>query len=312
VVDLPRGATPIDFAYALHSDLGHRCRGAKVDGVMVPLDYRLQNGQRIEIVAAKAGGPSRDWLNPQLGYLASSRARHKVRQWFNSEELARTVADGRAIVERELQREGATSVALEELAQRLGYAKTDELFAAVGREELGVRAMQVALRGAAPPPPEELVTKKSKASGAGSGVLIVGVDRLLTQLARCCKPAPPDPIVGFVTRGRGVSVHRRDCRSLAELLARQPERGIDTQWGTHGTQVFPVDLAVQANDRQGLLRDLSEVFLRERINVTAVRTQSRQHVATMLFTAEVSDLDHLRRALAQLAEVPGVFAARRR
>jgi len=312
VIDLPRGATPIDFAYALHTDLGHRVRGAKVDGVMVPLDYKLDNGQRVEIVAAKTGGPSRDWLNPQLGYLASSRARHKVRQWFNSEELARTVADGRAIVERELQREGATSVNLEQLAQELGFAKSDELFAAVGREEIGPRAVQAALRGAEPPAAEDLVTKKSKASGGGGGILIVGVDRLMTQLARCCKPAPPDAIVGFVTRGRGVSVHRRGCRSLAELLARQPERAIDTQWGARGPGVFPVDVAVQANDRQGLLRDLSEVFLRERINVTAVRTQSRAHAATMLFTAEVSDLDHLRRALAQLAEVPGVFAAQRR
>jgi GTP pyrophosphokinase len=315
VLDLPRGATPIDFAYALHTDLGHRCRGAKADGVMVPLDYKLENGQRVEIIAAKTGGPSRDWLNPQLAYIASSRARNKVRQWFNAEELARTVAEGRAIVERELQREGATSVKLEEFAHQFGFAKLDEFFAAVGREEIGPRALQVALRGPAKaeaPPAEEVVAKKAKAGETGSGILIVGVDRLMTQLARCCRPVPPDPIVGFVTRGRGISVHRRDCRSLAQLLVRQPERAIETQWGAQTSSVFPVDIAVEAHDRQGLLRDVSEVFSRERINVTAVNTQSRQHVATMFFTAEVTDLDHLRRALAQIGEVRGVFSARRR
>jgi GTP pyrophosphokinase len=315
VLDLPRGATPIDFAYALHTDLGHRCRGAKVDGVMVPLDYKLENGQRVEIIAAKTGGPSRDWLNPQRAYIASSRARNKVRQWFNAEELARTVAEGRAIVERELQREGATSVKLEEFAHQFGFAKLDEFFAAVGREEIGPRALQVALRGPAKaeaPPAEEVVPKKAKAGETGSGILIVGVDRLMTQLARCCRPVPPDPIVGFVTRGRGISVHRRDCRSLAQLLVRQPERAIETQWGAQTSSVFPVDIAVEAHDRQGLLRDVSEVLSRERINVTAVNTQSRQHVATMFFTAEVTDLDHLRRALAQIGEVRGVFSARRR
>ncbi len=313
VIDLPRGATPIDFAYALHTDLGHRCRGARVDGAMAPLDTKLENGQRVEIVAAKAGGPSRDWLNPQLGYLASSRARHKVRQWFNSEELARTIAAGRAAVERELAREGATSVKLEALAERLGFAATDELFAAVGREEVGPRALQAAVRGpapAAPPAEEALVAKKSKAGAAG--VLFVGVDRLLTQLARCCKPVPPDAIVGFVTRGRGISVHRRDCASLAHLLTRHPERGIEAQWGARAASVFPVDIAVQAHDRQGLLRDVSEVLSRERINVTAVNTLSRRHVATMFFTVEVEDLDQLRRALAQIAEVSGVFSASRR
>ncbi len=314
VIDLPRGATPIDFAYSLHTDLGHRCRGAKVDGVMVPLDFRLDNGQRVEIVGAKTGGPSRDWLT-QPGYLASSRARSKVRQWFNAEELARTIAAGRTLVEREIAREGATSVKLETLATQFGFAKADDFFAAVGREEIGPRALQVAVRGPEPvqPVPEEtLVTKKSKAAPGASGILFVGVDRLMTQLARCCKPVPPDAIVGFVTRGRGISVHRRDCRSLAQLLVRHPERAIESQWGARAAAVFPVDIVVQAHDRQGLLRDVSEVLSRERINVTAVNTQSRQHVATMLFTVEVENRDHLQRALAQIGEVKGVFSAARR
>jgi GTP pyrophosphokinase len=313
VMDLPRGATPIDFAYALHTDVGHRCRGAKVDGAMVPLDYKLENGQRVEIVAAKAGGPSRDWLTLP-GYLASSRAKNKVRQWFNAEDLARTVAAGRQIVEREVQRERGAKANLEQLAQALGFPKPDDLFAAVGREEIGTRALQVALRGPAAPEAsaEAVVARKSKAGGAGGGILFVGVDRLMTQLARCCKPVPPDPILGFVTRGRGISVHRRDCRSLAQLLARQPERTIEAQWGAGGAGVFSVDLAVQAHDRQGLLRDVSEVLSKERINVTAVNTLTRQHIANMSFTVEVNDLDHLKRALAQIGEVAGVISARRR
>ncbi|HSD52724.1 MAG TPA: bifunctional (p)ppGpp synthetase/guanosine-3',5'-bis(diphosphate) 3'-pyrophosphohydrolase [Burkholderiales bacterium] len=313
VIDLPRGATPIDFAYALHTDVGHRCRGAKVDGVMVPLDFKLDNGQRVEIVTAKTGGPSRDWLT-QPGYLASSRARNKVRQWFNAEELARTVAAGRQTVEREIQREGAARANLEQLAHSLGFEKPDELFAAVGREEVGTRALQVALRGpaAVEAPADEVVAKKSKAGSAAGGILFVGVDRLMTQLARCCKPVPPDPIVGFVTRGRGISVHRRDCPSLGQLLARQPERMIEAQWGAGGSGVFPVDLAVQAHDRQGLLRDVSEVLSKERINVTAVNTLTRHHVANMSFTVEVTDLGHIRRAIAQIEDVAGVISARRR
>jgi len=313
VIDLPVGATPVDFAYALHTDLGHRCRGARVDGAMVSLNTRLENGQRVEIVAAKTGGPSRDWLNAELGYIASPRARNKVRQWFNALEAAELAASGRAIVERELHREGVTGAKLEDLAREFGYAKTEEFFAAVGRDEIGGQALRVALRGpAVTPPAEEVIARKSRAAGAAAGVLIVGVDRLMTQLARCCKPAPPDPIVGFVTRGRGVSVHRASCKSLGGLLARHPERAIETGWGARGAGAFPVDIAVQAHDRQGLLRDISEVFSREGINVTAVNTLSRQGSAAMQFTVEVSDIGHLERALAQVGEVKGVTGARRR
>ncbi|MCL4800647.1 MAG: bifunctional (p)ppGpp synthetase/guanosine-3',5'-bis(diphosphate) 3'-pyrophosphohydrolase [Burkholderiales bacterium] len=313
VIELPAGATPVDFAYAVHTDLGHRCRGAKVDGAIVPLTAKLENGQRVEIIAAKAGGPSRDWLNAELGYLASPRARNKVRQWFNALEQAELATSGRAIVERELHREGVTGAKLESLAREFGYAKTDEFFAAVGREEIGGQALRVALRGAAPaPPPDEVIARKSRAAGAAEGVLIVGVDRLMTQLARCCKPVPPDPIVGFVTRGRGVSVHRASCKNLGELLARHPERAIETAWGERAAAAFPVDVTVQAHDRQGLLRDISEVFSREGINVTAVNTLSRQGTATMQFTVEVGDVGHLERALAQIGEVKGVTAARRR
>src|SRR6266545_4539407 len=313
VVDLPQGATPVDFAYALHTDIGHRCRGAKVNGAIVPLDYRLKNAESVEIITAKTGGPSRDWLNPALGYIKSSRARNKVRQWFNSRDIAGVVAAGRAAVERELQREGRRAVSLDELAKRLGFGKPDGLFAAVGREEIGPRQLRTALRGEAErAQPGEAQPKSSRAGRPRGGILVVGVERLLTQLARCCKPAPPDRISGFVTKGRGVSVHRRDCPSLARLVERFPERGIGAEWGGRAGQVYPVDIVVRGNDRQGLLRDVTETLARERTNVIAAKTQNRHNIASMHFTIEVEDIDQLRRALSAIEDVRGVFAAARR
>ncbi len=316
VVDLPRGATPVDFAYRVHTDLGHRCRGAKVDGALVTLNTQLETGQRVEIVAAKQGGPSRDWLNSTLGYLFTHRARVKVRQWFASLALEQSIADGRAIVTRELQRMGETSVKLDDLAVKLGFAKSDELFVAVARAELTVRQLQVAVRGADAEPDEALFTeptvRKHKASDVSEkGILIVGVDKLLTQLAGCCKPAPPDPIVGFVTRGKGVSVHRTDCSNFANMEAMNPERVIEVEWGSQTEGVFAVDIVVDANDRQGLLRDVSEVFTREKLNVIAVTTQSKGGTAHMKFTTEIGNIGQLSRTLAQLHEVEGVIGARR-
>ena len=314
VIDLPRGATPIDFAYHLHSDLGHRCRGARIDGHMVPLNTPLKNGERVDIVTAKSGGPSRDWLNPHLGFLQSSRARTKVRQYFKGLQLEETIAQGRAILEKELQREGATGANLETVAARLEFSSTDELFAAIGRGDVGHRQIQLALSEAAPAPAvsDDAVVSlhKSKASDKDSGILVVGVDKLMTQLARCCKPAPPDAIGGFVTRGRGVSVHRLACASFRRLAAMQPERIIAAGWGRR-TGAYPVDIEVIANDRQGLLRDITEMLSREKINVTAVNTQSRQHVARMVFTAEVQDVAQLKRTLGLLHDVAGVTSAAR-
>ena len=317
VMDLPAGSTPVDFAYALHTDLGHRCRGAKVDGHMVPLDKPLANGQRVEIVSTKVGGPSRDWLNTELGYLKSHRARQKVRQWFNNQALADTVATGRAIVEREMHREGEGRAKLDTLASTLGFAKSDDLFAAVARDEVNLRRLQVALRtlrGEAAPAPIEPAgpaTHKPKSGGGDSGILVVGIDRLLTQLARCCKPVPPDPIRGFVTRGRGVSIHREDCASFHNLSERHPERVIDADWGAKNVGAFSVDMVVVASDRQGLLRDVGEALAREKINVTTVNTQSKQDLAYMRFTCDVADVEQLRRALGVVKEVPGVLRASR-
>jgi GTP pyrophosphokinase len=314
VIDLPAGSTPVDFAYALHSDLGHRCRGARVDGRMVPLDTPLANGQRVEIVAAKTGGPSRDWLNPELGYLKSHRARSKVKQWFNNQALAETVATGRAEVERELQRIGQTRASLEQLADTLGFAKPDELFAAVARDEINLRQLQTALRGeesASVAEAPALAPRKARPATAPSGILVVGIDRLLTQVAKCCKPVPPDPIRGFVTRGRGVSIHRDDCASLKRLMQTHPERLIEAAWGENTGGAYPVEMQALANDRQGLLRDIGDALAREHINVTAVRTQTRQDIATMNFSFEVADLAQLRRALAVVKSVAGVIRAAR-
>jgi GTP pyrophosphokinase len=324
VIDLPRGSTPVDFAYALHTSLGHRCRGARIDGAMVPLNTPLQSGQRVEIVALKQGGstvgPSRDWLNPELGYVHSHRARTKVRQWFNAQQLEETIANGRSIVERELQRSRMTAVKFEAVADKAGIPKLDDFFAAVSRAEINTRQLQQAIHAAAKPDEARpaqaeavgVITHGSKAAGAGSGILIVGVDRLMTGLARCCKPAPPDPIVGFVTRGKGITIHRQSCGNIARMKEKQPERLITADWGTPRDEVFPVDVVVEAMDRQALLRDISEVFSREKINVTAVNTLSRNLQARMSFTLEVKSLAQLKSALALVQDVSGVLSAGRR
>jgi len=312
VIDLPRGATPLDFAYRLHTDLGHRCRGAKIDGHMVPLNTPLQNGQRVEISTIKSGGPSRDWLNPAQGYLVTSRARSKAKQWFAAQDEAEMLAQGRSLVTKELQREGQSQANLDELAVKLGLKSADALFLAAARGEVGMRAIDVALRGGAEelPPEPEIQTRKSRAGD--SRILVVGVDKLLTQVGKCCKPMPPDAITGFVTRGKGISIHRVDCINFRNMAARNPERIISAEWGAQSGAVYPVDLMVDAGDRQGLLRDISDILSREKINVTAVRTQSRAGVAHMGFTVELSGTAALQKALSLLREVPGVISAQRR
>ncbi|MGE5337633.1 MAG: RelA/SpoT family protein [Gemmatimonadota bacterium] len=317
VVELPAGSTPIDFAYHVHTELGHRCRGARVDGAMVPLTTRLTTGQTIEIVAAKTGGPSRDWLNADLGYLASPRSRAKVRQWFNALELAQSVAAGREIVERELARLGKTAVKLDDLARRLGFASVDEFYVAATKEEFSLRSIEQALTtapgGAAEVAVPALPAATARAAPAAKGkVLVVGVDSLLTMLARCCRPVPPDEIIGFVTRGKGVSIHRANCVNARALAKRAPERLIDVTWGGQAEAAYPVDVFVLAADRHGLLRDVSEVFAREKMNVIGVNTLTRRGEAQMQFTIEVADTGALRRALAELSEVDGVISARRR
>jgi GTP pyrophosphokinase len=284
---------------------------------MVPLNTSLQNGQTVEIVAAKEGGPSRDWLNADLGFLHSHRAKAKVRAWFNEQVRHETVSRGRELVEKLLQREGRTAIKLEDLAEQLGFKSAEDLFAVVGKDEYSLRNIETLLKPPEPPlPQDEFLLKKARPAPRSpkGGVLVVGIDSLMTQLARCCKPAPPDAIAGFVTRGKGVSIHRRDCPSFHELAAKAPERVIDVEWGAQRGegQVYPVDVAVEANDRQGLLRDISEVFAKEKMNVIGVQTSSVKGTAWMTFTVEVADAGKLAKVLGLVRDVAGVQRARRR
>ncbi|HNM39091.1 MAG TPA: bifunctional (p)ppGpp synthetase/guanosine-3',5'-bis(diphosphate) 3'-pyrophosphohydrolase [Giesbergeria sp.] len=319
IVELPKGSTPVDFAYTVHTSVGHRCRGARIDGAMVPLNTPLQNGQTVEVTTAKEGGPSRDWLNTELGYLGSHRARAKVRAWFNAQQQHETIARGREAVEKLLQREGKTAMRLEDLASQLGFKSADALFEVVGKDEFSLRNIENLLRPPEPslPPDDFLLLKKSRNAGSTpkGGVLVVGVESLMTQLAKCCKPAPPDDIRGFVTRGKGVSIHRADCSNFREMAARSAERVIDVEWGVpKGAvgSVYPVDVAIEAADRQGLLRDISEVFAKEKMNVIGVQTQSVKGTAWMTFTVEVADSGRLNKVLGTVASVAGVRSARRR
>ncbi|MGM9488330.1 RelA/SpoT family protein [Ideonella sp. YS5] len=323
VIELTAGATPIDFAYAVHTDLGHRCRGAKVDGVMVPLHTRLANGQTVEVIATKEGGPSLDWLNAELGYLHSPRSRAKVRAWFNALAQHETIARGRESVERLLQREGKTALKLDDLADKLGFRDAQALFEVVGKDEYSLRNIETLLRPpeAAPESDEMPALRRSRAdtTGAKGGVLVVGVESLLTNLARCCRPAPPDPIGGFVTRGKGVAIHRRDCSNFRHMAERMPERVIAVEWGAtpQGRDAaYPVDVQIEASDRQGLLRDISEVFAKEKMNVTGVHTQSVRDAegktAWMTFTVEVADASRLKQVMTQVARVAGVRHVRRK
>lgn len=327
VVELPQGATAVDFAYSVHTNLGHRCRGVRIDGAMVPLNTPLQNGQTVEVISSKEGGPSRDWLNPELGFLVSHRARAKVRAWFNALAMAETVARGRDAVEKLLQREGKTAMKLEDVAAHLGFKSAEELFEVVGKDELSLRTIENMLRPPEPPVAQDdyLLAKKARQHDKSAersrkgGVLVVGMDSLLTQLAKCCKPAPPDAVVGFVTKGKGVSVHRSDCSNFTNMADGSPDRVIEVQWRqaeNNDASIYPVDVAVEAVDRQGLLRDISEVFSREKMNVIGVLTQSvkdsRGGSARMTFTVEVADSGRLNHVLVSVAEVPGVRSARRR
>ena len=325
VLDLPRGATAVDFAYSLHTNLGHRCRGARLDGVMVPLNTPLRNGQTVEVITVKEGGPSRDWLNPELGFLASARAKAKVRAWFNALAMQQTVGRGREAVEKLLQREGKTAIKLDDLAAQLGFKNAEDLFEVVGKDELSLRTIENMLN---PPEPalsqdDYVLAKKPRPDKSGksgkAGVLVVGVESLLTQLAKCCKPAPPDAIKGFVTKGKGVSIHRADCSNFRNMAQGSPDRVIDVAWGgqhSPGSAMYPVDVSIEATDRQGLLRDISEVFAKEKMNVIGVQTQSvkdnRGGTAWMTFTVEVGDAGRLHHVLGVVAEVPGVRSARRR
>jgi len=316
VIDLPKGATPIDFAYTLHTDLGHRTRGAKVNGSIVPLNTKLQNGQRVEILTSKLGSPSRDWLNTTLGFLQSPSARAKVRHWFKYQHFEENVTQGRAKLDRELHRAGIGAVNQEKIAHKLQFQKLEDLLAAIGRGDVSEHQIALAIQEETAPKPEEiarpLTPRRTTAPQSQTRVVIEGVGNLQTSTAKCCKPMPPEVIVGYLTRDHGVTIHRRACSFITRLPEERHNRILSAQWGNYQNVSTDVDIEVEAHDRQGLLRDISDLFVREKVNATKANTMSRNNLALMQFSIEVSDLEQLSRLLALIQHVPGVIAARRR
>ncbi len=314
VLSLPAGATPIDFAYALHSSLGDRCRGAKVDGQIVPLSTRLENGQRVEIIAAKEGHPSVNWLHE--GWVKSPRAISKIRAYIRAQNAETVRESGKNQLEKIISKI-SPKPNQQQLCEKLGFRLLDDLFTALGQGEITPRAIQKACGALVEPAPVPVsatsMVKKSKIqSGDKNGVLVDGEGGLLTTLAKCCKPAPPDLIVGFVTRERGVSIHRQGCSDFEHLAKQSPEKVLPASWAAlDANQVFAIDIEVRANDRSGLLRDVSDALARYKVNVTAVQMHTRDLEASMRFTLEMKKVDELPRVLAGVAEVKGVASVAR-
>lgn len=313
ILDLPQGATALDFAYYVHTDVGHRCRGTRINGALAPLTRPLRTGDRVEILTGREPRPSRDWLQPQLGYLGTARARQKVRQWFKNAEFGENASSGRQILERELQRLGLTQVRFEDLAQHMGYKAVDDLLAALGSGE--VTAAQVASRLQPPDKPDGPVLRPRVRSKAASHAIEVGgVGQLMTQIARCCRPLPPEPIAGYITVGRGVSVHRRDCPNLLRLSDRNPGRVVQVHWGREAERDrYTVTIRVEAYDRQGLLRDISILLAEQRINVLNADTHTARETgaAVMDFTIQVTDTGQLSRVLNLIGRLSNVLDAYR-
>jgi GTP pyrophosphokinase len=317
IVDVPVGGTPLDFAYQVHTDLGHRTRGAKVNGRMVPLDYRLKNGETVEIITAKSGHPSRDWLSPQSGFLASPRHRNKVRAWFRKQNETQNKTEGRAMFDRELQRLGINSPPISELLGELKLTGTDALHEAMGLGE--VSAAQVAgaiqrILHAREARPERIASPKTAAPAQEPEIAVQGIGDLLSTYARCCKPVPPEPIVGYITVGKGVSVHAQSCANLGRLSIKSPARVLAVGWGKMGSSEFPIDIDVQAFDRRGLVRDVSAALADEKISIQGMNTitDKRDNVAHMTIKISITGLPQLSHVLTRIARVPNIISARRK
>lgn len=309
IIDLPANSTPIDFAYHVHTDIGHRCRGAKVNGKLVSLDYRLQTGDSVEILTAKRGGPSRDWLNPTLEMVRSERARGKIRQWFKRQNREQNISHGRGLLDKELHRLGLESVSFEQVARDLGFGVVDDLLAAVGCGDLhlgkvlsGIVERDIEATGLpqAVTPTAERTTR--------DGVTILGLSGVLTAMARCCNPVPGDPIVGYITRGRGATIHRRDCPNALRIKDR--ERLVQVSWGKV-RQTYPVSVRIQAYDRDGLMRDVSTLVTNEGISMSSVNVATKNSLATFDLVMGIADLSQLSRVLNRLEALPNVLEARR-
>jgi GTP pyrophosphokinase len=320
-IDLPAGATPIDFAYHIHTEIGHRCRGAKVNGRIVPLTYTLKNGQQVEILTAKRGGPSRDWINNQLGYLKTARARSKVRQWFKRLNYEENVTQGRTTLDKELHRLGVPEVNHEKLARTFDFNKVDDFLAAIGRGDINpsqiISAITDIVEAVRPKEEDDPLAhiSPSTATTIPTGVRIQGVGNLLTNLAQCCRPIPgDDAIIGFITRGRGVTIHRKDCPNLLRFNEEGRERLIEVGWDVKGDHTYPVDIEIDAFDRPGLLRDITAVVANEKINITTVNvvTHKKELKAQVFATFEIANIDQLSRVLALISQLPNIIEVRRR
>ncbi|MGD1977015.1 MAG: bifunctional (p)ppGpp synthetase/guanosine-3',5'-bis(diphosphate) 3'-pyrophosphohydrolase [Gammaproteobacteria bacterium] len=315
VIDLPAGSTPLDFAYHVHTQVGHHCRGARVNGRMVPLTYRLENGDKVEIITSEASRPSRDWLIPQRGYLASPRSRSKVRNWFRRMDQDVNQKQGRAMLEKELQRLAETPD-LEKLAGEFNFGNVDQLYLAIGAGDVTLASVISTIeRTGKPRVPDELpelpesrrrARQKQKES---SGIVVSGVGDLMTHMARCCRPVPPERITGYITLGRGVTIHRQECRNLLRLQDSHPERTIEVDWGRPPEAGFPVDIQVEAYDRRGLLRDISTVLTEERTDIleSRTRTDTTKNIARIELTLSVTSLEQVSRLLHRLNSLPNIF-----
>jgi GTP pyrophosphokinase len=317
IVDLPAGATPIDFAYHIHTDIGHRCRGAKVHGRLVSLNYQLKTGDQVEILTANRGGPSLDWLNTNLGYVNTARARDKIRVWFRKQNRDKHIASGREVLERELKRLGLLdTMPFETVTRWFNYEKLEDFLAAVGAgdingAQIANRILEMERRDQEEKERSILKAKPPTAPSADSsnGVNILGTGGLLVNLARCCNPMPGDKIVGYVTRGRGVTVHREDCPNVSA----EPERLIDVTWGrVMQEQRYTVPIEIVAYDREALMRDISTIIADEQVNMTTVNVLIRQNIATFQLTIEIGSMNQLTRILTRLERIPSVVEARRR
>jgi GTP pyrophosphokinase len=317
IVDLPAGSTPLDFAYDIHTNVGHRCRGAKVNGQMVPLTHALATGDRVEVLTVKEGGPSRDWLSPHLGYLHTSKARSRVNHWFREQNYEASVSAGRTVLEREFHRLGISDVKFEKLAQRFEFQKVDDFLEAIGRGDIKpaqiMNALQEMLGLDFRTPPPAITPRAPGAPVKPSGVTIQGIGNLLTRMAKCCSPLPGDPIVGFITRGQGVTIHRQDCTNALRHHDEHNERLIEVSWGEQTGAAYPIEVEVTAYDRPGLLRDITSLLANEKINVLGVGTLTdKSHVAHMTFKLEIPNIETLSRVLALLDQIPNVAEVRRK
>ncbi len=319
IVELPQGATPLDFAYHVHTEVGHRCRGAKVNGRIVPLTYELKTGQQVDVLTTKTGGPSRDWLSPHLGYVKSNRARVKIRQWFIQQDQEKSIAVGRTALEREFQRLGVRHLKIDKVAERLGFARPDELFATIGHGALTTSQVVARIQDWLPPPAVAVETpliavRKPKTVEAGKDdVQIRGVGHLLTQMAHCCQPAPFEPIAGYITQGRGVTIHRQDCANLLALANQHSERIIEVSWG-ETPATYSVDVMIVAHDRSGLLRDITSILANEQVNVLGANTLTDREtsIARMGLTLEITDVLQLSRVLEKISQLRNVMEAYRK